>query len=225
MKKMLIVDDHAGARSWLGQTLTALFPSAELQTAVDFAGGLQALQQTTLPELALFDLGLPDGHGVDLVKRYKQIKPDGLAVVATLFDDDGHLFDALRAGADGYLLKDDDKATQTLLLQGIQAGQPPLSPSIARRVLAFFSGLHAPAAAAKIPEAKVEKSESEVELTPREADTLKLIAKGYNVPQVAEFLSLSKHTVAGYLRDVYRKLAINSRAEATLAAAQRGLIA
>ncbi len=224
---MLIVDDHAGARSWLGQTLTTLYPSAELQTAVDFAGGLQALQQTMLPELALFDLGLPDGHGVDLVKRYKQIKPDGVAVVATLFDDDGHLFDALRAGADGYLLKDDDRSTQTALLQGIQAGQPPLSPSIARRVLAFFSGASVPASLASNPalDRSSAKADSEVELTPRESETLKLIAKGYNVPQVAEFLSLSKHTVAGYLRDVYRKLAINSRAEATLAAAQRGLIA
>jgi DNA-binding NarL/FixJ family response regulator len=133
--------------------------------------------------------------------------------VATVFDDDGHLFPALRAGAEGYLLKDQAQAAVADALRGMGEGRPPLSPSIARRLLSHFR-----------PVAAAAPTHSEITLTTRETDVLQAIAKGYTVHQVAGLLTLSPHTVAGYLKDVYRKLAVGNRAEATLEAARRGLI-
>ena len=215
--RILIVDDHAGARSWLERAARAAFPDSEITTAANVAGAMLALAQPaeSLPDLALIDLGLPDGNGTDLVRALKARAPSAFAVVATMFDDDAHLFPALRAGAQGYVLKDETEAELVRLLHGISNGQPPLSASIARRVLMHFAAI-APQAA---PAAKAGEH-----LTERESDTLKLIAKGFNVPKIAELLGISKHTVAGYVRDVYRKLSVSSRAEATMAAAQRGLV-
>ncbi|MDX5298143.1 MAG: response regulator transcription factor, partial [Gammaproteobacteria bacterium] len=123
-------------------------------------------------------------------------------------DDDEHLFEALRQGADGYLLKDETDERMVHLLRQFAEGQPPLSASIARRILGSF---HAPAG-----------SEG---LTPREQDVLVLAAKGYSARQISDMLGLSPHTTAGYLKGVYRKLQVNSRAEATLAAIRLGLVA
>ncbi len=214
--RILIVDDHAGARAWLERAARVAFPNCEIATAANVAGAMLAFAQPPekLPELALIDLGLPDGNGTDLVRALKARAPGAFAVVATMFDDDAHLFPALRAGAQGYVLKDETEAELVRLLLGIANGQPPLSASIARRVLMHFAAISPQAAPAITGE----------HLTERESDTLKLIAKGFNVPKIAELLGISKHTVAGYVRDVYRKLSVSSRAEATMAAAQRGLV-
>lgn len=221
--RILIVDDHHSARAWLERAAASAFPEAQISTAADAAGARDALSQPVaqLPDLALIDLGLPDGDGTSLIALLKQRAPNAMAIVSTMFDDDGHLFPALRAGAQGYVLKDEPQASLIQLLQGIANGQPPLSASIARRMLLHFSAPlqtlppQTPAAAPAAPQEH---------LTERENDALRLIAKGYNVPKIAELLGISKHTVAGYVRDVYRKLSVSSRAEATMAAAQRGLI-
>lgn len=214
--RILIVDDHHSARAWLERALRSAFPQAEITTAADAAGARQALSQDVakLPELALIDLGLPDGDGTSLIALLKQRAPGAMAIVSTMFDDDGHLFPALRAGAQGYVLKDEPQASLVQLLQGIASGQPPLSASIARRMLMHFSA----------PPPAPQPTAAQEHLTERENETLRLIAKGYSVPKIAELLGISKHTVAGYVRDVYRKLSVSSRAEATVAAAQRGLI-
>jgi DNA-binding NarL/FixJ family response regulator len=225
IKRVLIVDDLPAARLWLGKAASRIFTDAMIEFADTLAGGLQATMQPMelLPDIALIDLGLPDGNGVEIVSSLMTRAPKSLCVITTLFDDDAHLFPALRAGARGYVLKDESQERLMELLAGIQAGQPPLSASIARRILLQFSahsGAEKVAKAADITPAP----ESSTHLTERETDTLKLIAKGLNVPKIAELLGLSKHTVAGYVRDVYRKLSINSRAEATVAAAQRGML-
>jgi DNA-binding NarL/FixJ family response regulator len=219
-RRVLIVEDHPGARAWIEAAVRKAFPEAEIATAGSCAGAYQALAQPShlLPDLALIDLGLPDGNGTDIVRAFKAKAPNAIAVVATMFDDDAHLFPALRAGAQGYVLKDESQTDLFHMLQGIAGGQPPLSASIARRVLQHFSQ-----PAPTIPTSALNANASEY-LTGRECDTLKLIAKGFNVPKIAELLGISRHTVAGYVRDVYRKLSVSSRAEATMAAAERGLI-
>lgn len=206
----LVVDDLAGSRDWLQRALQLAFPGIVVTQAATLAEALQCIAQP--PPLALIDLGLPDGSGVQLIEALRAKAAPTLCVVATVFDDDAHLFPALRAGAEGYVLKDQSHEALAEMLRGIAAGQPPLSPSIARRLLRHFQ----PAPAAAVDEAEA--------LTGRETDVLRLIAKGLTVGEAAGLLDLSRHTVAGYLKTIYRKLSVNSRAEAALEATRRGLV-
>ncbi len=206
--RALIVDDLPSSRDWLAQALHLAFPGIAIDSAANLADAARLIEPP--PPLALIDLGLPDGSGVQLIER---LRGHTLCIVATVFDDDAHLFPALRAGAEGYVLKDQNPDALADMLRGIAAGQPPLSPSIARRLLRHFA-----------PAPQQAQAPAESDLTPRETDVLRLTAKGLTRQEVAQLLQLSAHTVAGYLKDIYRKLSIGSRAEATLEAARRGLV-
>ena len=204
--RALVVDDLESSRDWLSRALAQAFPGIEIALAASLAEA--QMHVDAAPPLALIDLGLPDGSGIRLIEK---LHPQGtLCIVATVFDDDAHLFPALHAGAQGYVLKDQPTDNLAEMLTGIAAGQPPLSASIARRLLRHFQPI--------APDA------SEPTLTARETDVLRLVAKGHTVVEVAGLLGLSRHTAAGYLKDVYRKLSVSSRAEATLVATRRGLV-
>ena len=206
----LVIDDLDHCRDWLARALEQAFPDVQVAFADSVAGAFAAL--ATPPPLVLCDLGLPDGSGLQIIEHLSRHAPQTACVVTTVFDDDAHLFPSLRAGAHGYLLKDATVEAIADLLRGILDGQPPLSPSIARRVLRHFQApLQATAA-------------GDDALTARERDVLRLIAKGLTIADAANALQLTRHTVAGYVKDIYRKLQINSRAEATMEAARRGLI-
>lgn len=209
MHSALVVDDLAGSRDWLSRALALAFPGIVVHQAATLAEALAQIEPP--PPLALIDLGLPDGSGVRLIEALRARSAATLCIVATVFDDDAHLFPALRAGAEGYVLKDQTPEALAEMLSGIAAGQPPLSPSIARRLLRHFQPEPEPAAA-------------EEALTARETDVLRLVAKGLTVIEVATMLELSRHTVAGYLKAIYRKLSVSSRAEAALEATRRGLV-
>jgi DNA-binding NarL/FixJ family response regulator len=208
--RALVVDDLAPSRAWLAQALRIAFPGIVLDLAATLREALGLVDPP--PPLALIDLGLPDGSGVELIEALQRTGATTLCIVATVFDDDAHLFPALRAGAQGYVLKDQAPETLVEMLRGIASGRPPLSPSIARRLLRHFQPL--PAAPA----------DAEPHLTPRETEVLRLTAKGLTLAEVAEALSISRHTVSGYLKDIYRKLRVSTRAEAALEAARRGLV-
>jgi len=210
----LVVDDLPEARSWLCDALAHAFPGIDIRAA----GSLQsardelAREPAWRPAIALIDLGLPDGSGTDLITELRAGDSRVVTVVTTIFDDDSHLFGALKVGADGYVLKDQSRGQLVDMLAGIHAGQPPLSPSIARKLLQVFQ------------EPKQSAADPEAQLTSREQEVLTLIAKGYTVGRVAELLGITRNTAAGYVKSIYRKLNVSSRAEATLAAARQGLI-
>ena len=217
-----IVEDLAPARASLMAAAEAAFPGIEVRAFEDLAGArafVAAGLGPQQPALGLIDLGLPDGSGVDLIRLLAAGYPATIAVVTTIFDDDGHLFEALGAGAQGYLLKDIDLDRLALYLRRIEAGEPPLSPSIARRMLGHFRA--APSApAGPLPV----DGTPEASLTRRETDVLQLIGRGLRVGEAADVLGLTEHTVAGYVKTIYRKLHVSSRAEAALEAARRGLV-
>ena len=215
VRNIVVVDDLAASRDWLARAAALAFADAQVSTFADLAAVQATLQAP--PDLALVDLGLPDGSGIDYIAALRAAGAATLCVVATVFDDDAHLFPALSAGAQGYVLKDLALDDLVELLRGIVAGQPPLSPSIARRLLRHFA---TPAAVAAAPLAATEDEA----LTPRETDVLRLIGKGLTVQAAADALGLSRHTCAGYVKDIYRKLRVGSRAEATLAASRLGLV-
>lgn len=197
--------------------LKTAFPETEVSCASRRDEALRCVAETPF-DLALVDLGLPDGSGVEVVAVLRQHQPHALSVVVTIYDDDSHLFPALQAGAFGYLLKDQPRDVLVAQLQRIVDGEPPLSPPIARRVLAHF------ASGVQRREALMRQVESEVHLTDRESDVLQRVAKGYTLPEIAQQFGLSRHTVGDYIKQVYRKLNVSSRAEATLEAARRGLV-
>ena len=219
MKQALVVEDLAEVRDWLVDIAQAVFPGVEV-TAVGRADEAMACAGGGAFDVALVDLGLPDGSGIDVVHALHRQQPQCLAVVVTIYDDDEHLFPALQAGAFGYLLKEQPREALAAQLLRITSGEPPLAPPIARRVLSFFGQNRAVPA----PEPQPAGTTPEVRLTAQELVVLQRVAKGYTLPEIAQQLGLSRHTIAEHVKNIYRKLDVSSRAEATLEAARRGLV-
>ena len=215
MKTILLLEDLPEIRVWLRKLVLQVFPGATISEAARVQDAL-ALVAAVKFDLALVDLGLPDGSGVDVVTKLRDMQPDAQSVVVTNHDDDEHLFPALQAGAFGYILKEQARELITEQLQRISQGEPPLSPSIARRVMAYFS------AKAK-PQASSANAMPQVNLTDRESEVLLRVAKGYTLPEIGVQLGLSRHTIADYVKQIYRKLNVSSRAEAALEAQRLGL--
>jgi DNA-binding NarL/FixJ family response regulator len=205
----LLIEDNSEVRGWLSDLLHRAFPGVTVTEAGTVAAARKKLADQ-LYTLMLVDIGLPDGSGIDLVHEIRERQPDSFAVVTTIFDDDAHLFAALTAGAHGYLLKEQPEATLIAQLRRVIAGDPPLSPSIARRILQHFQLTPPPPPASPLSE--------------RETDVLRLVAKGLGRVEVGSLLGISPNTVAGHIKNVYRKLNINSRAEATQEAIRLGLM-
>ena len=207
MQRALIVEDKTDMLAWLDDSAQEVFPGLACAKARNVAQALAHIEAATF-DIALIDLGLPDASGLKVLEALRPLPT--LAIVVSVFDDDLHLFPALRAGAQGYLLK--DMPTEQFLrhLRGIVDGEPPLSPSIARRLLAWFE--------------PPPSTGAEYALTEREREVLTLVAKGLTLNQVADMLGISRHTTAGYVKTIYRKLNISSRAEAVAEASRLGLI-
>ena len=210
--RALLLEDLPDVASWLATLLRDRFPGVEVAHASTIAEGLRLLDSGFVADLALVDLGLPDGNGTTLIQALAQRQPGCTIVVTTLFGDDAHVFPALRAGAHGYLLKDQPEEKLAAALDGILRGEAPLSPAIAQRLLRVFTAPPEPAH----PDAD--------QLTAREREVLVLVSKGCRLPELAERLQISRHTVSDHLKHIYRKLKVNSRAEATLEAARMGLV-
>lgn len=229
--RALIVEDLDEPRRWLAELLPRALPEVR---RVDTAASLMQARERMAGfayGLALVDWGLPDGTSEDLIRDLVAARPGAAVIVATIHDNDAHVFPALRAGATGYILKSQPSAVVVSQLQRIRLGEPALSPSIALRLLRHFR--EAPQAgsahaAYPVPEMPPHQdapdASTEPQLTEREADVLRLIGKGYKVPEAASLLGISAHTVTSYVRDIYRKLGISSRAEAAMEAARRGLV-
>ena len=215
MKTILLLEDLPEIRVWLRKLVLQVFPGATISESSRVQDAL-ALVAGVKFDLALIDLGLPDGSGVDVVTKLRDMQPDAQSVIVTIHDDDEHLFPALQAGAFGYILKEQARELITEQLQRISQGEPPLSPSIARRVMASFSAKAKPTAASL-------NAMPAVNLTDRESEVLLRVAKGYTLPEIGVQLGLSRHTIADYVKQIYRKLNVSSRAEAALEAQRLGL--
>jgi len=213
MKNILLLEDLPEIRAWLRKLVLQVFPDAQIAESARVADAL-ALVTAVKFDLALVDLGLPDGSGVDVVTRLRDVQSECQSVVVTIHDDDEHLFPALQAGAFGYILKEQPRELITEQLQRISQGEPPLSPSIARRVMAYFANKAKP---------RVDANLINVSLTDRESEVLLRVAKGYTLPEIGVQLGLSRHTIADYVKQIYRKLNVSSRAEAALEAQRLGL--
>lgn len=204
----LIIEDHQSTQEFLKDAIGTAFPKLTIHVAASLREAEKFLDEDL--ELALVDIGLPDGSGIEFIRNMARKNPNTKSIVVTMHAQDKHLFEALAAGAYGYLLKEDDRQLVIHTLRRLEQNEPPLSPSIAHKLLNHFRKT-TPAV------------EEEVTLTSREKETLSLIAHGYTVVETAIKMGLSAQTVAGYIKIIYQKLHISSRAEATREAIRRGL--
>ncbi|MDQ6685060.1 MAG: response regulator transcription factor [Pseudomonadota bacterium] len=211
---ILLLEDIPEAAAWLKVQIAEVYPDVTFHEANRVAAALRIIGQVRL-DLALIDLGLPDGSGVDAVAALHEAQPNAQAVVVTIHDDDDHLFPALQAGAFGYLLKDQAAPIIVEQFRRMSQGEPPLSPAIARRVMAHF--------ASRSQQRSRSRAEPHVALTDRENEVLLRVAKGFTLPEIAVQLELSRHTISDYVKQIYRKLNVSSRAEAALEAQRLGL--
>ncbi len=211
MTRVLIVEDVAQTRQWLAGIARAAFADCQIEEAASMRAGLAAAAQSDF-DIALIDLGLPDGSGLEVLRSLTLVCPDAIPIVTTVMGDDAHIVSALSAGAQGYLLKENPADMLTAQLKRLADGLPALSPSIARRIMEHFR-YTGPAA------------DPEEDLTTREREVLGLIGRGHRNIDVAQALDLAESTVASHIKSIYRKLGISSRAEASWHATRMGLTA
>ena len=213
MNNILLLEDLPEIRTWLKALVLQVFTTARITECSRVHDALAQVSSGLKFDLALIDLGLPDGSGTDVVAALREAQPQAQSVVVTIHDDDEHLFPALQAGAFGYILKEQSRELITEQLMRISQGEPPLSPSIARKVIKYFASQARPSTPAM----------PEVSLTERESEVLLRVAKGFTLPEIGVQLKLSRHTIADYVKQIYRKLNVSSRAEAALEAQRLGL--
>ncbi|MDX8381371.1 MAG: response regulator transcription factor [Ghiorsea sp.] len=210
INKVLLLEDHPDAQTWLCDAIHIAFGDDITIDVASILGQGKQYEASNTYDLIVSDLHLPDGSGTELVQQAKS-KPNAcFCVVATIFSDNQHLFPALQAGADGYLLKDENKEDIAAMLKGILEGKPPISATVAHQMLEYFHQ-------------QISASVGSGSLTVREKEVLLYLAKGMSTKSCADLMGISYHTASEHIKNMYRKLDINSRAEATLEAVRMGI--
>jgi DNA-binding NarL/FixJ family response regulator len=212
----LIVDDHNLFRQGL---IRILGDYAQLQIVGQAANGRDALAlvEQLQPDVVLMDVNMPVLSGPDAVRQMRARFPGLPVVMLTVSERDDDLFDAIRAGAQGYLLKNVGAAELIDAIQRVREGEAIVAPSMAARLLAEFRTL--------AEQAPAEPQQTPVgELSERELDVLRLVAQGLSNKEIADSLGLSEHTVKTHLANILDKLHLRSRAHAAAYAVQSGLV-
>lgn len=215
----LVVDDEDAMQRRLGAVLESVgCPAAQISRAHSVAQARDHIADRRFG-VVLVDIGLPDGSGTELIAWMRTHRPQVPAVVVSAWRTEEVIVGALRAGAIGYLLKERDDVELALALRSIERGGAPIDPFIARRILALL-----PPAAPAAPAAAPADSAPAPTLSGREKEILRLVAQGLSNREMAEMLSISRHTVECHTKNIYRKLVVGSRTEAVFQARRHGLL-
>lgn len=164
-----------------------------------------------MPDLVLCDIGLPGMDGIEGIKYLKEMFPDLLVVMLTIYDDDERIFNALCAGACGYLLKKTPPLRLLEALSDAVAGGSPMSPEVARRVITLFREIRPP-------------ERSDYDLSPHETRLLKMLVEGHNYKTAALEIGVTVHAVSFHMRRIYEKLQVHSKTEAVTVALRDRII-
>jgi DNA-binding NarL/FixJ family response regulator len=212
---VLIVEDDPRCRQSFADAVSAAKDLHLAGTAGDLAEGLRLLEALR-PDVLLVDIGLPSGSGVNLIRYAHAHLPRCEAMVITVFTDEQAVLACIEAGATGYLLKDAPRVDIADQIRLLCSGGSPISPSIARRLLLRVGGRTTTPAAAE--------EQATPPLSAQELSVLAYCSKGYSFEETARLMDLSRHTVETYVKRIYRKLQVHSRAEAVYEARQLGLV-
>jgi DNA-binding NarL/FixJ family response regulator len=205
MIRVSLVEDNAGAR----QSLVAVLEQhPHLRLTGIFATAEDALAKmlSDPPDVALIDINLPGMNGIELVAKLKLAQPDLQMLILTSYEESTLIFEALRSGASGYLLKKSIPTELVPAIEQVQAGGAPMSFQVARKVVGFF----------REREKRTPPDRAVETLTGREQDILALLAQGYLIKEISDQLGMAFHTARTHLRNIYKKLHVQSRSEAIL---------
>ncbi|MGH7946246.1 MAG: response regulator [Opitutaceae bacterium] len=198
-----IVEDDCGTRESVAAVLKGCQKVRLIRTFPDAAAALSRLPEGEMPDVILMDINLPGMNGVECTARLKRSFPKLEILMLTTYDDADRIFDSLRAGASGYLLKRVSSEELVEAIEQVHAGGSPMSMPIARKVVHHFHAI------------RQQKSEFDA-LTPRESEILTLLAKGYHYKEIADQLVVTVSTVRAHLHAVYGKLHVQSKTEAVI---------
>jgi len=213
MIKVLICDDQMIVCEGLERILGA---DPEIEVVGTAHNGQEALDllPDTRPDVVLMDLKMPLMNGIIATRKIRERYPEIAVLVLTTYDDDEWLFDAVRAGASGYLLKDTPPDELRKAIRGTAAGQSFIDPDVAGKILAGYVG-----AAPPRPQA------THYSLSERETEVLRLLAQGLSNADIARHLYLTEGTVRNYTSEIFKKLGVNDRTQAAVIALRYGLVA
>lgn len=212
MIKLLIADDHKMFRQGLRMLFEAESDIAVIGEARD---GVEAeyLARTLSPDVILMDINMPGLDGLHALKDIIAQRPDAAVVILTMFHEDEHVFEAIRSGARGYIIKDADSADVVRAIRTVADGGSVIDPAMTRRLFEEF----------KVVSHKTGTENAEG-LTARELDILTLIATGASNREIGEKLFLAEKTIKNYVTSIFQKLQINDRTKAAIYAIQHGLV-
>jgi DNA-binding NarL/FixJ family response regulator len=220
-----IVDDKAANRNILKDKLLrqkGFKVTLLAENGNDFLDKLKSIPEEQLPEVVLMDLEMPEMDGVNAIALGASFYPSIKFVVLTIFDDEDKIFRAIRAGAYGYLLKDETAETIIdMLLHMQETGAGPISPGIAHKILQMMQQNNQPAS--QLPN-KPSKENALLDLTDREREILQLLVQGFLYKEIGAKLDISANTAKKHVMNIYQKLHINSRAQAMHLAYEKGLL-
>ncbi|HWT01938.1 MAG TPA: response regulator transcription factor [Pyrinomonadaceae bacterium] len=208
--KVAIVEDRREIRDGLGMLING---TEGYRVTGSYRSMEEALEKVghNLPDLVLSDIGLPGMSGIEGVRILKERHPDLMIVMLSVYDDDDRIFDALCAGANGYLLKKTPPARLIESLREAATGGAPMSPEVARRVVHLFREFRPP-------------ERADYQLTPHETRLLKLLVEGHNYKTAAFELNVSVNTIAFHMKHIYEKLQVHSKSEAVAKALQNRIV-
>ncbi len=215
MKKVrvLIADDHTLFREGMRQLLET---ERDIEVAGDAGDGMEAVAKSRQlsPDVVLMDISMPIVNGVAAINQILESKPDTGIIVLTMFNQDQYVFDAMRAGARGYLLKDAKPADLLDAIRTVARGGSMIDPRMTTTVLKEFRRLAS----------QVEPDQGLAGLTPKELEILRLLAMGLSNKEIGRRLCLAEKTVKNYLSTIFQKLEINDRVQAAIFALRHGLL-
>ena len=207
---MMIVEDQRDLREGLS-TLVDFTPGFKCAGAFRSMEECLARVKYELPDVILSDIGLPGMSGIEGIRILREQHPDLIILVLSVYDDDERIFDALCAGASGYLLKQTEPAELLKSVREAVAGGAPMSPEVAARVIKLFREVRPP-------------EKVDYDLTPHENRLLKLLVDGHNYVTAAEALNISYNTIKFHVRNIYDKLQVHSKSEAVAIAMRDRLV-